>query len=89
MLQSILNLEGVTLLNKLEQKEVLAGRVSALEYCATQYMIRSCNDLSPQATLGANVGWGQANCGQYNGTQLWNASGLSSEDNCDTSWYSY
>lgn len=41
------------------------SKVDRLEYCATLDMIISCNDLSPEAELGAAYGWGSQGCGAY------------------------
>ncbi len=57
-----------------------------LEYCQDSYMIRSCNNLDPEAFMGWSYGWGNNNCNQYSGAQLWTSNVDSS---CDTSWYSY
>jgi hypothetical protein len=74
-------------LSRDEMKKIVAGSGN-LEYCATSYMIRSCNSLSGGAYAGWQSGWSQGGCSQYGGAALWGAA-PSNMSGCNTSWYSY
>ncbi|GMQ27326.1 hypothetical protein Aoki45_40090 [Algoriphagus sp. oki45] len=89
-----LNLEMLRLstdevLERSQMKKITGGY--GMSYCATMYMIRSCNQLSGGAYSGWAYGWTSNGCNNSGGANYWNAvtSAGYSMQGCSTGWYSY
>ena len=93
MLNNILNIEGVQVLSSEQMRKNIGGRVS--EYCASMYMVRGCNTLTPEAMVGWDMGWNNGGCYSLSGAALYEAAEelLDNPDDlnsCDfESWIAY
>ena len=68
MLKFIKDLDGVEVLSRESQRHVKGG-VSELEYCASLYIIKACNEV--EDSFGWATGWSLGNCQQKNATALY------------------
>ena len=84
---SLSNVASLQTLNREELSSVKGGN----EYCASMYILRSCNTMTGAEELNWSTGWNNGGCNLLGSEGLHEdaeviAPGLNSDPGCDFSW---